>query len=137
MSEQQSSADSAVEGRRDAIVQLIHKHVGVRQRVNVDLTGVEDAADAILRNLTEPQSAPPADRSDLASKIASKMAEPAFQEFAKNIPQLRELRYLPILQSSTAGVSSWWVILPSGKEICIGEGDWNAASVRSQAESAK
>jgi hypothetical protein len=53
-----SSADSAVEGKRDAIVQLIHKHIGVRQRVNVDLTGVEDAADAILRNLNVPQTAP-------------------------------------------------------------------------------
>jgi hypothetical protein len=52
------SADSAVEGKRDAIVQLIHKHIGVRQRVNVDLTGVEDAADAILRNLNVPQTAP-------------------------------------------------------------------------------
>jgi hypothetical protein len=58
MSEQQSSADSAVEGKRDAIVQLIHKHIGVRQRVNVDLTGVEDAADAILRNLNVPQTLP-------------------------------------------------------------------------------
>jgi hypothetical protein len=38
----------ALEGDLDAVVQLIHKHVGVRQRIDVDLTGVEDAARAIL-----------------------------------------------------------------------------------------
>lgn len=38
----------AVEGEIDTIVQIIHKHVGVRQRIDVDLTGVEDAARAIL-----------------------------------------------------------------------------------------
>lgn len=50
-----SSADTTMEGRRDAIVQAIHAHVGIRQRINVDLTGVEGAADAILCSLNEPQ----------------------------------------------------------------------------------
>lgn len=38
----------ACEGEKDTIVQLIHKHVGIRQRVDVDLTGVEETAEAIL-----------------------------------------------------------------------------------------
>jgi hypothetical protein len=44
----------ACEGEKDAIVQLIHKHVGIRQRINVDLTGVEEAAEAIIAERRSP-----------------------------------------------------------------------------------
>ncbi|NEV75539.1 hypothetical protein DYI24_00390 [Rhodopseudomonas sp. BR0C11] len=43
-----------MDGDKDALVQLIHKHVGIRQRINVDLTGVEEAADAILDHIQSP-----------------------------------------------------------------------------------
>jgi hypothetical protein len=49
-----ATSPAAMEGEKDAIVNLIHKHVGIRQRINVDLTGVEEAADAILALRSQP-----------------------------------------------------------------------------------
>lgn len=60
-------ATDAVEGKLDTIVQLIHKHVGIRQRIDVDLTGVEDAAKAIL---AASHSRSSAGNGDLAARAA-------------------------------------------------------------------
>lgn len=74
------------------------------------------------------QQRDPAQGSELSKLIAAKMAEPAMAEFAKNIPQLNELRYLPVIKQRPCAVSDWYVLLPSGKEIILSVADWEAAT---------
>lgn len=42
---------------------------------------------------------------------------------------LREVRFLPIIKMSPCAVSDWYVVLPSGKQIIIGNEDWEASSL--------
>jgi hypothetical protein len=66
----------------------------------------------------------------LAELIAAKASEPAFAEFAKAWP-LREVRFLPVIKMSPCAVSDWYVVLPSGKQIILGNEDWEASALSS------
>lgn len=62
---------------------------------------------------------------DLDEALAKKLAEPAFRNFAKW--PYREVRYLPMIKMGGCGVSAWYVVLPSGKEIILSNDDWEAS----------
>lgn len=95
--------------------------------------GVREPCDEDCPNHVEPESPQPARCSaaietPLADVIAAKANEPAFRELKERLDaNINWPRYLPILKVRPTGVTSWLVMLPSGKEHIIGDEDWQAA----------
>lgn len=70
----------------------------------------------------------------LAKLIADKAAEPAFVEFAKNMPQLNEALYLPIFKVGPTAVTHWRVALMSGREIGLSDDELKTAVSQSSTD---
>jgi hypothetical protein len=67
----------------------------------------------------------PAD--ELAELIAAKAAEPAFVEFAKRMPALNEVSFLPFFKVGPTAVTHWRVALMSGREIGLSDEELKSA----------
>jgi hypothetical protein len=73
----------------------------------------------------------------LAEAIAAKVADPAFAEFKKRMPELNEVGLLPVIKLRPTAVSDWIVVLPSGHQILLGDEDWKAARIPDVAQASQ